>query len=61
MIRSTPVDRDAATTSCPAAVSFWTTCEPISPVPMTVIFMILKIGFGHGAASCFMRVMRTPR
>src|SRR5258708_20641172 len=46
VIRSTPVDGAAGTASCPAAVSFRTTCEPVSPVPpMTASFMVLTF---HG-------------
>src|SRR5437763_3096194 len=40
LMTSTPVDFECGTASCPAAVRFLTTCDPISPVPpMTAIFM----------------------
>ncbi|GAA2307335.1 hypothetical protein Scani_19430 [Streptomyces caniferus] len=41
------MDGAAGEAWCPAALSFWTTCEPISPVPpITVNFMAVTF---HGA------------
>ncbi|MFD0526148.1 hypothetical protein ACFQ1I_01035 [Kitasatospora arboriphila] len=40
MSRSTPDDSDAAVTSWPRARSSVASCEPRSPVPRTVIFMV---------------------
>ena len=40
--RSTPVDGDCGTASCPLAFRILTTCDPMSPVPpMTAIFISL--------------------
>jgi hypothetical protein len=35
--RQSRSDSVAGTAWCPAAVSFWTTCEPINPVPPMIV------------------------
>lgn len=52
---STPVDSECGTTSCPAAFSFFTTCDPIRPVPpITANFM------GHLSSRTIGRLFEAP-
>src|SRR6266536_1631456 len=46
LIRSTPVDGECGTASCPLALRILTACDPMSPVPpMTAIFMVFDLPY----------------